>query len=212
LSVIKDKEFDHCITDPPYGENVHRNQFDSGGGIKAQPTKLDFAPLQAYQAYVYAKEIARVTKGWILAFCQAEMVGDWKSAFIAAGCIYKRCCVWVKPGARPQLSGDRPGQGFECIVCAWAGKGRSIWNGRGKLGIYKAPIPRGKARFGHPTAKPLDLMEQLVSDFTKPGEIILDPFSGSGSTHVAAKKLGRRSWGYELDENYVAVANERISL
>lgn len=62
----------------------------------------------------------------------------------------------------------------------------------------------------HPTQKPLSALIPLVLAFTKPGDTILDPFCGSGSSLVAAALLGRHSVGIEVDGRYVAVANERL--
>ena len=62
----------------------------------------------------------------------------------------------------------------------------------------------------HPTEKPVGLLANLSSSVTKPGDLILDPFAGSGSTLVAAKKTGRRFIGIELDDDYFVTAQRRI--
>lgn len=62
----------------------------------------------------------------------------------------------------------------------------------------------------HPTQKPLALIEKLINEFTKYGDLILDPFMGSGTTAVACHKLKRRYIGFELDEEYFNLANERL--
>ena len=62
----------------------------------------------------------------------------------------------------------------------------------------------------HPTEKPVGLLANLISSVTKPGDLILDPFAGSGSTLVAAKKTGRRFIGIELDDDYFVTAQRRI--
>lgn len=62
----------------------------------------------------------------------------------------------------------------------------------------------------HPTQKPLALIEKLINEFTKYGDLILDPFMGSGTTAVACHKLKRRYIGFELDEEYFNIANERL--
>lgn len=62
----------------------------------------------------------------------------------------------------------------------------------------------------HPTQKPLSLMNALIELTTKPGQIVLDPFMGSGSTCVSAKSLGRKYIGFELDKNYYEIAVNRI--
>ena len=60
------------------------------------------------------------------------------------------------------------------------------------------------------TEKPLSLMEKLIRDFTDPGDLILDPFAGSGTTGVAAIRLGRRFIGWERDPKYHAIAVKRL--
>ena len=62
----------------------------------------------------------------------------------------------------------------------------------------------------HPTEKPVGLLANLITSVTKPGDLILDPFAGSGSTLVAAKKTGRRFIGVELDDDFYQIAQRRI--
>ena len=62
----------------------------------------------------------------------------------------------------------------------------------------------------HETQKPLTLMLDLVSDFTDPGELIWDPYCGSGTTGVACLRLGRRFVGHEMQPHYAEVACERL--
>lgn len=62
----------------------------------------------------------------------------------------------------------------------------------------------------HPTQKPLSVLSPLVQTFSRPGDLVLDPFAGSGSTLVAAQMLGRGYLGIELDANYHALAQERL--
>lgn len=64
----------------------------------------------------------------------------------------------------------------------------------------------------HPTQKSVESLAPLIEAFTKPGDVILDPFAGSGSTLAAAKQLGRRFIGIELDATYYAAASERLGL
>lgn len=63
---------------------------------------------------------------------------------------------------------------------------------------------------GHPTTKPTALMEKMVERMTKPGDLVFDPFMGSGTTGVACIQLGRRFVGCEIDPNYFQIAKRRI--
>ena len=62
----------------------------------------------------------------------------------------------------------------------------------------------------HPTMKSLEVMERLVRLLTNPGDTVLDPFMGSGTTGLACKNLKREFIGVELDENYFNIAKERL--
>ena len=62
-----------------------------------------------------------------------------------------------------------------------------------------------------PTQKPVALFATLIGQSTQPGELVVDPFMGSGTTAVAAKKLGRRFAGSDLDTEHVAIGNRRLS-
>lgn len=88
------------------------------------------------------------------------------------------------------------------------GPARTI-NNPGSSNIFAANNPRNKA---HPTEKPVELMEHYILNSTEPGEIVLDPFAGSGSTLVAAQQTGRRWIGCEIDSAYYYPAYARIAL
>lgn len=214
MRTLGDKSVDAIITDPPYEENVHANQIrlakNSDGtisAVKTQAFELGFDPLTPEFRVELAREFVRISKGWIILFCQNEAIGDWKRALEYAHGIYKRAAIWVKPNAQPQMSGDRPANGFESIVCAYAVPEKSVWNGGGKVGIYHSfPDP---VRY-HPTQKPISLMEQLVKDFTNVGDVVLDPFMGSGSTGVACKKWARKFIGIEKDISFYSISENRL--
>lgn len=224
MASLADKSVDHVITDPPYEAEAHTQQrktkatFAGGqqGGADSRGATLkpvDFEPITAGVRIEFSAQAGRVCRRWVLAFCQAEAVGDWRLAMVAGGLAWKRSCIWVKPDGQPQLTGDRPGMGYESIACAHrTGLGRSGWNGGGQHGVFTCTTmsdPRAM-RSGHPTQKPLALMEKLVRLFTDPGETILDPFAGSGTTGVAAIRLGRNFIGWEKDPKYHAISLRRL--
>jgi site-specific DNA-methyltransferase (adenine-specific) len=220
LASLADKSVDHVITDPPYEAEAHtkgrRMLAGAGGrmrdGARIYESPLDFAPITSDIRDRVALEIGRVVVRWALAFCQAEVVGDWRESLAAGGLGWRRSCVWIKPNGQPQLTGDRPGMGYESLACAHPA-GRSRWNGGGKHGVYTFAMDANFSRVAreHPTQKPLPLMESLVRDFTDPGELVCDPFAGSGTTGVACLRLGRRFVGFEKDPKYWAIAVKRLS-
>jgi site-specific DNA-methyltransferase (adenine-specific) len=196
---------DHVISDPPYEDSLHASKNSLRGRVRADNGPnlkgLDFSSINSIRSDVVAAG-ERLTGGWFIAFCTIEGVAYWAEAINASTMKYKRACLWVKPDATPQLNGQGPGQGAECFVTAWNGKGHASWNAGGK---------RGDRDGRHPTEKPIPLMAELLADFTNPGETILDPFCGSGTTGVACARMGRKFIGIELDPKYFDIACERIS-
>jgi DNA modification methylase len=210
-------QVDHVITDPPYEAEAHtqgrRIKTVGGGGNYGAtgPCVIDFEPITEETRAAVAWEFGRVAKRWVLVFCQVEAVAIWRDCLVDGGLSYRRACAWVKRDAQPQLSGDRPGMGYESIVCAHA-RGRSTWNGGGKRGVYesaRASTIENRPSL-HMTEKPIPLMAALVADFTDKGETILDPFAGSGTTGVAAKRLGRKAILIEREERYCEIAAKRL--
>lgn len=225
LPLIPDKGVAHVITDPPYEAEAHtlgrrqkahdpKGSRDAAGWThKIVSAPLPFPAITASERDCISVEIARLSSRWVVLFCQTEATHKWSEALQAGGDVTKRIGVWVKPDGQPQFSGDRPGCGFESIIFAHS-KGRSKWNGGGRVAVFTHNKQEsGDSRFGveHPTRKPIALMLELVELFTDPGDIVLDPFCGSGTTGVACIRLGRRFIGIEKDAKYAAVAQERLA-
>lgn len=194
---------DHVITDPPYDKEAHTQKRRVRRGNEA----LEFEALDKYSRVMVA-----ASSGWLLTFCQAENVAQWRDSVERTGGKYRRAMIWIKPDGMPQYSGDRPGMGYESITASWCAKGRSVWNSGGKHGVFRhnksGEWPNGAP---HPTTKPKSLMRELLLDFTNTRQTILDPFMGSGTTGVAALQLGRKFIGIELDPDYFHVACKRVA-
>ena len=206
-------EVSHVITDPPYESIMHAAKSGAARRIRTDGrgplTSLDFDCIDSIRQPV-ADAVARISAGWALFFCAPEGVGRWADAINQSAAKYKRACVWIKPDSTPQLNGQGPAMGAESFVTAWCGAGFARWNAGGKRGVY-THLTNPPCRYGaHPTEKPASLMRELLLDFTNPGQTILDPFMGSGTTGVAALQLGRKFIGIELDESYFDIACKRI--
>ncbi|HUO65116.1 MAG TPA: site-specific DNA-methyltransferase [Terriglobales bacterium] len=219
LASLPDKSVDVVITDPPYEAEAHTPQRrvirgrGSNGMRVAVVEPLSFEPMTAEVRSAVSEQFARIARRWVVVFCQAEAIGQWRSCLEDAGLVWKRAAIWLKPDAMPQLTGDRPGTGYESIAVAHQA-GRTKWNGGGKHGVWAFSTNKGAGCWEHearhPTQKPEALMEALVADFADPGDLILDPFAGNGTTGVAAIRLGRRFIGWERDAKWHAGAVRRL--
>ena len=206
---------DAVITDPPFEAEAHTKQrrklgLVTAGGREMLAAALPFAAMTEEVRATVCKQITKICSGWALYFCQAEAVSDWRDAVESAGQKYKRAMVWIKPDGMPQFTGDRPGMGYESIVAAWCGTGRSVWNGGGRHGVFVFNKNDGKGPAPHPTTKPAPLMTELAALFSQVGATVLDPFMGSGTTGVACANLGRDFIGIEIDHKYFEIACRRI--
>ena len=190
----------HCvITDPPYDERTHQGARSHG----QNESKIDFAPLDvaATVPLLLCKSLR-----WTVCFCTMEMIFEYRRV---APLSWVRAGFWRRPDGAPQFTGDRPATPGDAIAIMH-GPSKKRWNGGGRHAYYEFGVERGDWRV-HPTQKPEPLMVALVSDFSDVGETVLDPFMGSGTTLVAAKRLGRKAIGIELDERYCEVAAKRLA-
>lgn len=210
MPMLPDGVIGSVICDPPYEPEAHtlqrrvkrtdprsRSEWGHGDTRIASVESLAFPPITEAERISASQEYARLTRRWCVVFCQIEAAMKWQESLVSAGMSRRRIGVWVKPDGQPQLSGDRPGMGFESIIFAHA-KGRSRWNGGGRSSVFTCNkfIP-GDGPNVHPTQKPLPLLMELVELFTDPGELVLDPFCGSGSLGIACMRLGRRYIGMD---------------
>jgi site-specific DNA-methyltransferase (adenine-specific) len=203
---------DHVITDPPY-ESIVQNAIDLDMLAKRYGRKssvLNFDNIDNDRARAAAL-FASISQGWVIAFAHPTGITPWRDDMEAAGMKYKQVMAWVKPDATPQFTGDRPSLGFEAMMLFWAGQGRSKWNGGGKRGVFTHHVNPSDRDGRHPTEKPLALMRELITLFTNEGDLVCDPYMGSGSTAVACIQTGRRFVGCEMNPKYYAIAVERIT-
>jgi site-specific DNA-methyltransferase (adenine-specific) len=223
-------EFDALITDPPYSAHVHENVTsvgvanETGAGRGVHARDLGFASLSG-ALRTKLGNASQLVRRWSCIFTDHEGTHEWRAASLAE---YIRMVPWVR-WSQPQLSGDRPCTGSEAVLLfhkqergAHGGhKPKPIakhWNGPGSLVAFgvdvdedgsRAPRRAMRGQFKHPTEKPLDLMLDLVSWFSDPGEAVIDPCAGAGTTLLACRLLGRDGVGVELDPKWAALAKAR---
>lgn len=199
-------QFDHMITDPPYSQEHTHGKKRFGADMpdgRNRTLELGFDAITPELMERIASEATRLIGRWVLTFSDVEIAHEWRQAYTRNNLDYVRTGAWIKIGATPQFSGDRPASGFEAITIVHR-RGKKQWNGGGQHAVWSEPIvlDRGtkwsKQRV-HATQKPEPLMRKLIALFTNPGDTIVDPFAGSATTLRAARALGRRAVGIEMN-------------
>ncbi len=193
---------DAVISDPPYADNTHRQaKTNKGKGWGVKLVTFEALTDEGFQEVAAA--CLSASDGWVVMTCDYR-----HAALMYDAPEFVRLGAWVKPNPMPQISGDRPGQGFEAVLILHSGKRRKAWARGGGSGVWTVPTHGGGSEV--PTQKPLALVSAFVRDFTTPGELVCDPFMGSATTGVASALLGRRYVGIEADPRHFDVCCRRI--
>jgi site-specific DNA-methyltransferase (adenine-specific) len=219
--------FHMIFADPPY--------FLSGGGITCKSGRMvsvDKGDWDRPEGFAKAYEF---TRGW-LSLCRTLLARDgtiWVSgtrhiihivgyAMQELGYKLLNEIIWHKRNAPPNLSCRYFTHSTETIL--WAArseKSRHTFNyeamkeqneGKQMRNVWDiAPPKKNEKRYGkHPTQKPEALLERIIEASTEPGKLVLDPFCGSGTTGVAALRLGRLFVGIDSSADYLSVAGHRL--
>ena len=196
---IPDNHVNITLTDIPYGEvNRKSNGLRNLNKEEADDFNIDMDEL--------LREIYRVTEGQIIIFCGKEQFSE----------IYKffsdkkgttRSIIWQKTNPSPMNGQYVYLSGVEHAVW-FKPRGRKVFNAHCKNTVFT--YSNGSRKI-HPTQKNLDLFKELIIDNSSEGEIVFDPFMGSGTTAIAAIDTGRNFNGFELDEEYHKLSEQRIS-
>jgi len=196
MKEMEDKSVDLVLTDPPYGINVcgnGRSGWTGGFGKpihdrKYEPPKWDERRVDKK----YIDAIIRVSKNWII------FGGNYYTDMLPpASCVI----VWDKKNGSNTFA--------DCEL-AWTSFNTAVRKFEYKWhGCLQEDMKHKEERY-HPTQKPLKLMEWIIQKYSKPNDLILDPFIGSGTTAVACAKHQRNFIGFELEQKYVDIANKRV--
>ena len=192
--LMEDDKADLVITDPPYNVNYESKAGKIQNDNMSKATFYDFL-LSAFT------NIAKFMddKASIYVF-HADTEGlNFRKAFDEAGFHLSNCCIWSKNSL---VLGRSPYQWqHEPILYGWKNTGKHEWYaGRKEATIWNFDRPT-KSK-DHPTMKPVDLLCYPIKNSSKKGDLILDPFGGSGSTLIACETTERRCRTIELDTKY----------
>lgn len=233
LETLPEKSVDLIFADPPYNLQLQREL------LRPNQTKVDavkdewdrFESFQAYDAFTRAwmEACRRVLKdeGTLWVIGSYHNIYRMGSTLMDLGYWILNDVVWVKQNPMPQFRGVRFTNAHETLIWAQKHQGaRYTFNYQAMKALngdlqmrsdWSLPICTGRERLrvdgkkAHSTQKPESLLYRVIQACTNPGDVVLDPFFGTGTTGAVAKKL-HRSWiGIEQDERYVKVARERLA-
>ena len=233
LDTLPEKSFDMVFADPPYFLQLDRDLY------RPNQTKVD-AVDDAWDKFDSFGDYDTFTSRWLNGCRRAMkddatiwVIGSYHNIFRVGkimqdiGFWILNDVVWVKTNPMPNFNGVRFTNAHETMI--WAKKSRGqkrytfnyqamkMLNGEKQMrSDWELPICSGGERErnggekAHPTQKPESLLRRAILASTNPGDIILDPFFGAGTTGAAAKKLGRNWVGIERDTGYIGTARARI--
>jgi modification methylase len=234
MARLPDKSVDMIFADPPYNLQLGGDLFRPEGG-RVDAVDDDWDKFDGFEHYDYFTrrwlvEARRVLKDngtiWV--------IGSYHNIYRVGALLQDaqfwilNDIVWRKSNPMPNFRGTRFTNAHETLIwCAKDERARYTFNYRAMKALndelqmrsdWVLPICSGSERVkddagakAHPTQKPEALLYRILLACTKPGDVVLDPFFGTGTTGAVARRLGRRWVGIEREPAYVQVARERIA-
>ncbi len=237
LKKLPDSSIDLIFADPPYYLQLPKGKrLKRANGTEVIPVDDEWDKFKSYEDYdnftkSWLSECQRIIKPtgsiWVIGmYHNIFRVG---TIMQDLGIWFLNDVIWIKTDALPNLNGRRFTNNHETLI--WAVKDKNCKNYTFNYELMKQinggkqmkdtdwifGLCRGNERLkdengikAHPTQKPLKLIQQVLLTATNKGDLVLDPFFGTGTTGIVAKALDRNCIGIEKEQKYVDIANKRI--
>ena len=215
MKTMPDNCIDLIFTDPPY--NIAK--YSTGNiylpgreALNNNIAKWDEEEIHPQDLILDFKRILK-QNGNILIFTSYNLIGKWHEAFDSEFDTFQ-IFIWHKTNPAPKIFKNGFLNSCEIIICLWnKGHKWNFTNQREMHNFFECPICMAPERLKdpkHPTQKPVKLLKHIINIASNEGDIVFDPFMGTGSTGVAALQLGRRFGGCEIDPIYFEAAKRRL--
>ena len=202
-ALMNGEQVDLLLTDPPYNVDYEGGTEDKmkiqNDSFKSEGQFLEFLR----KAMSCASNVMKNGASYYI--FHADLEGrNFREAATEIGKV-RECLIWVKNSL---VLGRQDYQWrHEPCLYGWKGTGHKWYNDRTQTTILEFDRPKRSEE--HPTMKPIPLFAYLMNNSTKPGDLVLDPFAGSGTSLICAEQLGRRCYTMELDQHYCDVVIAR---
>jgi len=215
LKTIESNSVDLILTDPPYGISKKSYFNESDYHFKFSQMTHYFGEWDETEVDMFElfKESFRVLRkgGSIITFYDIWKADIVRAAAETAKFKQPRVGQWLKSNPVPINSKRNYLSNGSEYFFMFVKAGKPTFNSKYDNAIYKYPLCHGHERTKHTTQKPLVLFEDLISKHSNPGDMVVDMYSGSGTTAVACENLGRNYICSEKDENYYNISQNRLS-
>lgn len=215
---LSDNSVDLIYTDPPYEmrEFVLDTTGTANSIMKLSETLLPLNKViqHEFDLEKFCSECVRVLKDInIYIWCNKKQIYKYLEFFVGRYSCKFDILTWYKTNAMPTYYNKYLD---DCEYCLYFHNGNafvkpSCYENAKKL--YISPINRENKKYGHPTIKPLPFVTRMIDNSTKEGDIVFDPYMGSGTTGVAVRNLDRKLQfiGVEIDKGFFDIARNRIN-
>lgn len=199
---------DAVISDPPFSNRTHDGHNSSANGHIGdgndgfKRNEIGYSAWLPAHVCSFVSSAVKACNGWIVCITDHVLMPSWHKEMTNCGRYVFAPLPWYVPGSRVRLCGDGPSSWTQWIVVS-----------RTKEQLRWGTLPGGYMERGkqfHMGGKPVELMKALVRDYSRQGNLVCDPCMGSGTTGVAAVRLGRKFIGIEIEPKYYEIAKKRI--
>jgi hypothetical protein len=212
-------ECDVLLSDAPYSERTHEGErgmrlptasAKCPGGTVAPRNAITYAAITPDDVRAFVASWAPRVRHWALVFGDHQSFVRWEAAWAAAGWVTFAPVLWLKRGAPPRFAGDGPASWAEYLCIARPR--RRVRDSGSRPGWYEVVCECGRA--GHATGvvgtKDVSGLRRILADYTRPGDVVADPFAGTATVGHACVETGRRYVGSECDPRTYQIGRDRL--